>query len=304
VAINLPIAVTTVHHGIVGASEDRNPPSLMTPLLRTPVALLISLIALAAFVHGQDNYEIQVYGSETVAPRSTMVEIHSNFTVDGSKTVQDGMLPTNHAEHETLEITQGVNDWAEVGFYVFTSIQPGDGWQWVGDHIRPRVRAPESWHWPVGVSLSQEIGYQRAAFSPDTWTWEIRPIIDKKLGPWYMSFNPTLDRSFHGPSVNKGVEFSPNVKVSYDFTKKIAGGLEYYASYGSLAGFDALRDQQQQFFPAIDLDLAPEWEVNFGVGIGTTRSTDHLIVKCIIGRRFTWPHSKSARLRSEGADTK
>jgi len=276
----------------------------MTPLLRTPVALLISLIALAAFVHGQDNYEIQVYGSETVAPRSTMVEIHSNFTVDGSKTVQDGMLPTNHAEHETLEITQGVNDWAEVGFYVFTSIQPGDGWQWVGDHIRPRVRAPESWHWPVGVSLSQEIGYQRAAFSPDTWTWEIRPIIDKKLGPWYMSFNPTLDRSFHGPSVNKGVEFSPNVKVSYDFTKKIAGGLEYYASYGSLAGFDALRDQQQQFFPAIDLDLAPEWEVNFGVGIGTTRSTDHLIVKCIIGRRFTWPHSKSARLRSEGADTK
>ena len=68
---------------------------------------------------GQDNYEIQVYGSETVAPRSTMVEIHSNFTVDGSKTVEDGMLPTNHAQHETLEITQGINEWAEVGFYVF-----------------------------------------------------------------------------------------------------------------------------------------------------------------------------------------
>ncbi len=25
------------------------------------------------------------------------------------------------------------------------------GSQWVGDHIRPRVRVPESWHWPVGV---------------------------------------------------------------------------------------------------------------------------------------------------------
>ena len=72
-----------------------------------------------------------------------MVEIHSNFTVDGSKTVQDGVLPTNHAEHETLEITQGINDWSEVGFYVFTSIQPDSGWQWVGDHIRPRVRVPE-----------------------------------------------------------------------------------------------------------------------------------------------------------------
>jgi hypothetical protein len=255
-------------------------------------ALLAVLVLVTRFARAQDNYEIQVYGSDTVLPRSTMVEIHSNFTVDGSKTVQDGMLPTNHAEHETLEITQGINAWAEVGFYLFTSIQPNDGWQWVGDHIRPRVRVPEKWHWPVGVSLSNEIGYQRAAFSPDTWTWEIRPIIDKKIGPWYLAFNPAMDRSFHGPSVNQGITFSPNVKVSYDFTKKIAGGLEYYAAYGSLTGFDALRDQQQQFFPSIDIDFAPEWEFNVGVGVGTTRSTDHLIVKCIVGRRFSWPRAK------------
>jgi hypothetical protein len=222
-----------------------------------------------------------------------MVEIHSNFTVNGSKTVEDGVLPSNHAMHETLEITQGITNWSEVGFYVFSSIQPDGGWQWVGDHIRPRVRVPDEWHWPVGVSLSQEIGYQRAAFSPDTWTWEIRPIIDKKIGPWYLSFNPTLDRSFHGPGVNKGVEFSPNVKVSYDFTKKIAGGLEYYGAYGSLNGFDPLHDQEHQFFPTIDVDFGPQWEFNFGVGVGVTRSTDHLIVKCIIGRQFSWPQRKT-----------
>ena len=269
----------------------------MTRSSRPGVFLLFAVTALAPFARAQDNYEIQVYSYDTVPPRSTMVEIHSNFTVDGSKTVQDGMLPTNHAEHETLEITQGINNWAEVGFYVFTSIQPNEGWQWVGDHIRPRVRAPESWHWPVGVSLSTEFGYQRAAFSPDTWTLEIRPIVDKKIGRWYFSFNPTLDRSFHGPGVNQGVGFSPNAKFSYDFTKKIAGGLEYYAAYGPLTGFDALRDQQQQFFPSIDIDFAPEWEFNFGVGVGATRSTDHLIVKCIIGRRFSWPHGKAAKLK-------
>jgi len=264
----------------------------MTRFSRPILLALFTAVIVSPCVRAQDNYEIQVYGAETVAPRSTMVEIHSNFTVNGSKTVQDGVLPTNHAEHETLELTQGINEWSEVGFYVFTSIQPDGGWQWVGDHIRPRVRAPEKWHWPVGVSLSTEIGYQRAAFSPDTWTLEIRPIIDKKIGPWYLSFNPALDRSFHGPGVNQGVAFSPNAKVSYDFTKKIAGGLEYYAAYGSLSGFDALRDQQQQFFPSIDIDFAPEWEFNFGVGVGTTRSTDHLIVKCIVGRRFSWPHKK------------
>ena len=262
---------------------------------------LLAASALGSISHAQDNYEIQVYGSETQAPRSTMVELHSNFTVEGSKTVIDGMLPTNHAEHETIELTQGINDWAEVGFYIFTSIQTNQGWQWVGDHIRPRVRAPESWHWPVGASVSFEFGYQRAAFSPDTWTLEIRPIIDKKVGRWYFSLNPTLDRSFHGPGVNQGVVFSPNAKFSYDFTKKIAGGLEYYASYGSITGFDPLRDQQQQFFPAIDIDFAPQWEFNFGVGWGATRSTDHLIVKCIVGRRFSWPHGKGAKLKSESS---
>jgi len=250
--------------------------------------LTLNLLLLIPQSHAQDNYEIQVYGADTVVPRSTMVEIHSNFTVDGSKTVQDGMLPTNHAEHETLEITQGINDWSEVGFYVFTSIQPDNGWQWVGDHIRPRVRVPEKWHWPVGVSLSMEFGYQRAAFSPDTWTWEIRPIIDKKIGPWYLSFNPALDRSFHGPSVNQGVAFSPNVKVSYDFTKKIAGGLEYYGSVGPVTGFSPWNHQHHQFFPSIDLDVSPKWEINFGVGYDVSNPSDRLIVKFILGRRFSW----------------
>ena len=224
----LRLSEGTVHDGMASTGRDAGcrvrftASSLGTcPSSRVALLALFAAVILAPFAHAQDNYEIQVYGSDIVPPRSTMVEIHSNFTVSGSKTVRNGVLPTNHAEHETLELTQGINAWAEVGFYVFTSIQPGEGWQWVGDHIRPRVRAPETWHRPVGVSLSTEIGYQRAAFSPDTWTFEIRPIIDRKIGPWYLSFNPALDRSFHGPGVNQGVAFSPNVKVSYDFTKKI-----------------------------------------------------------------------------------
>jgi hypothetical protein len=272
-------------------------------ILRLPLYALIALVLVVPFsslppVHAQDNYEIQVYSYDTVAPHTTMVELHSNFTAEGSKTVQDSVLPTNHAEHETVEITQGINDWFEVGFYIFTSIQPDDGWQWVGDHIRPRFRVPESLHWPVGVSLSNEIGYQRRQFSTDTWTWEIRPIVDKKIGRWYLSFNPTLDRSFHGPGENEGVVFSPNAKFSYDFTKRIAGGLEYYASYGPITGFDPLKDQQQQFFPSIDLDLGPQWEFNFGVGVGATGSTDHLIIKCILGRRFSWRHDHAAKLKT------
>jgi hypothetical protein len=241
----------------------------------------------------QGNYEIQVYGAETQAPRTTMVELHSNYTADGQKQFIDGVDPTNHAEHETIEITQGLNDWSEVGFYIFTSEQSGSGIQWVGDHIRPRVRVPERWRWPVGVSLSMEVGYQRAFFSQDTWTWEIRPIVDKTVGRWYFAVNPALERTWHGPDVNLGVGFSPAAKFSYDFTNQISGGLEYYADYGSITNIASLHNQQQQLFPAIDLNVSPKWEINFGVGIGPTAATDHWIVKGILGRRFDWGRKTS-----------
>ena len=48
----------------------------------------------------------------------------------------DGVYPTNHQEHETIELTEGINDWSEIGFYIFTSEQNGHGVQWVGYHIR------------------------------------------------------------------------------------------------------------------------------------------------------------------------
>ena len=245
--------------------------------------LLLATLLTASIAFTQDNYEIQVYGSETIPKGDTMVEFHTNFTPRGDKL---STRPTNHALHETLEVTHGWNDWFETGFYIFSYAHSGFGWDYVGSHIRPRVRAPEKWHWPVGVSLSSEIGYVRPVFSADTWTFELRPIVDKKLGPWYMAFNPALEKSLVGPNANKGFEFSPNAKVSYDITKKVAFGLEYYGAFGEIPNFDPLAEQEQQFFPAVDLDLGPRWEFNAGVGVGVTRSTDRLILKVILGHRF------------------
>ena len=91
-----------------------------------------------------------------------------------------------------------------------------------------------------------------------------------------------------GLTESRGFVFSPNVKVSYDFTKKITGGFEYYGSVGPATDFDPIAQQQHQFFPAIDLNLSPKWEVNFGVGVGVTRSTEHVIAKMILGYRFNF----------------
>jgi hypothetical protein len=259
--------------------------------------LFVLLLAPLRPAHAQGNFEIQVYGSETVAPRSTMIELHSNVAVRGTTRTEDRVRPTQGAFHETLEVTQGWTPWFETGFYLFTSIQPDGGWEWVGDHVRPRVRAPESWQLPVGLSLSLEVGYQRREFSTDTWTLELRPIIDKKVGGWYASLNPVFGRSLAGAGVKKGrgFEFSPNAKIAYDVTSKVGAGLEYYGGIGPVNAVDPLRQQQHLLFAVVDLDLGPRWEFNAGVGFGLTPATDGLLIKMILGYRFDWGSGGQSR---------
>jgi len=108
--------------------------------------LCIAGALLAAFLcvtpaRAQGNTEIQVYGSDLVAPRETMVEIHSNFTVKGTKTVVDGVLPTNHAEHETLEITHGFTNCLRLGF-MFSRPSNPTGMDVGGGSYSPRVAVP------------------------------------------------------------------------------------------------------------------------------------------------------------------
>jgi hypothetical protein len=251
------------------------------------MVICFSLFSMDYFpCQAQDNYEIQVYGSETVPKDNTMVELHSNFTFDGSKQVENGVLPTNHILHETIEITHGFTSFFEIGFYFFNAIGDQNRTTYVGSHIRPRVMVPKDWNWPVGVSLSLEAGYQKKQYDADDWTLEIRPIVDKQIGNLYISLNPTFDKAFEGVDKNLGYVFSPNVKAAYNLTKVIAAGFEYYGSIGPLNHFLPYQEQQHQLFAAIDLDWAPEWEFNCGYGWGFTQSTDNAIFKVILGYRF------------------
>ncbi|GAC1392858.1 MAG: hypothetical protein NVSMB46_09700 [Candidatus Saccharimonadales bacterium] len=227
-----------------------------------------------------------MYGSETVEKGRTMFELHSNYTANGFKVNSFGQLPDNHESHETIEITHGWTPWFETGFYLFNSIGSEGRTAYVGSHIRPRVAVPESWKWPIGVSLSVEYGFQKQAFSANTSTLEIRPIADKKWNRIYIAFNPALDKSFKGPDQNKGFVFSPNVKGSYDITKVVAIGLEYYGSTGPFFHYNAFQDQQQQIFITTDLNVRQDWEFNAGFGYGITKGSDKEILKIIVGKSF------------------
>jgi hypothetical protein len=242
----------------------------------------------------QNNYEIQVYGSETQAPRTMMIESHSNVTVMGFKQDQNGVIADDLAWHETIEVTQGITPWFEIGAYLFMSANRGQyGLTYVGDHIRPRFRAPVSWHWPVGVSISFEAGYQKRRYSADIWTLEIRPIIDKEYKWFYISFNPALDYAFVGPDHNAGLQFSPAVKLQFQVCKQVGIGVEYYGGIGSIKAPAAPSQQFQQIGPAIDLDVSADYEINVGYMFGLTPATERGIVKLILGRRVSWKKRKA-----------
>ncbi len=216
--------------------------------------------------------------------------------LEGIKTTKEACFPIEHQFHETVEITQGFNDWFETGFYIFTSYGPNQGYKWVGDHIRPRVRVPDSWHWPVGVSLSTEIGYQRPIFSADTWTWEIRPIVDKQMEVLVRGVQSRAGAVVPWPERAPGRDFSPNFKGGVFVDAKAERGhgvLRLARARHRLRSRSTSRSSR--FVPAIDYDFGPNWEFNLGVGVGATRSTDHLLVKMIIGRRFRFitPHMHS-----------
>ena len=244
-------------------------------------------IVVASFIFAQENYEIQVYGSKTMEKRNTIFELHSNFTFSGEKNIVDHVMPTHHSLRETLEITHGITENFETGFYLFTNFTPGYGYKFVGWHIRPRVMVPEKWNWPVGVSLSTEFGYQKRQYSEDTWNIEVRLIVDKQAGNFYFSFNPTFGIGIKPDSNDHTPEFEPNFKAAYTINN-IALGFEYYGDLGKVNDIPGISGQEHFLFLVADFYFDPRWELNIGPGFGLTNNGDDFIFKVLVGRRINW----------------
>ena len=242
--------------------------------------LLFTLTVVKSFA--QADNEIQVYASPTIGPGQTIFELHSNHTFRGSNFLHDPK--SAHWTNESLEITHGISPNFEIGFYVFSGFAPGGGYQFQGDHIRPRVTVPEGWKWPVGASFSVEFGFFRPNQNADfQWEGEIRPIVDKTIGNWYFAFNPDFGFVLTGP--DKGLSINPQFKTVYTIEHKVGVGIEYYGDLGTVKRIVPGKFQEHLLGPMIDLYLDPKWEVNTGMLFGMTENSNHTILKILIGRR-------------------
>ncbi len=257
----------------------------------TKYIILITTFTLGLFpAFGQDNFEIQVYESEITELHTTMFELHSNYTLYGSKTSSDKILPSNHQLHETVEITHGFFRNYETGFYFFTAMTGNGNIYVAGSHIRPRFSAPDRWKLPFGLSISSEFGYMTDYFTDENWSLEIRPIIDKRWNKLYLGINPALEKALSGPGRENGFVFTPAARCTYNFFPKVAFGLEYYGSLGQISKFDPVASQQHNLYFTSDITVFPDWEVNCGYSIGLNPATDNGIFKLILGYRFSGKH--------------
>ena len=209
-------------------------------------------------LQAQADNEIQVYASPTIGAKRTIFELHNIYTFMGSKRLVDPKDARwlNH----TLEITHGLGNNFEIGFYTFVTLSPDGSYQYLGNQIRPRVTAPERWKLPFGASLSAEFGrFRDNVLIPFYWQGEIRPIVDKTFGAVYASFNPNIEFVVSGPGKEWG--FTPQFKTYYNLKQKVGLGIEYYSGFGSFSNFLPLKEQEHLLGPMFDLLAYPEWEL-------------------------------------------
>lgn len=250
------------------------------------VRALVACVVVAAGAAAQDPFEIQVYEYATVPAGRWNLETHLNYVQRGTTAFEGPVAPSQHQTHLTFELTRGITDWFEMAGYLVLARRAGDAPEYVGWRVRPRVRAPESWRLPVGLSLSTEVGFPKDEYEEADATLEIRPVIEWGRGRFLLDVNPVVGRALSGPGSGEGWDFEPGVRLGWAATKRLDLSLEYYGSTGPLS--DPLPGAQQvhQFFPGGDLQLTENIVFNFGVGFGATTAGNRLVYKSRLGWMF------------------
>lgn len=252
-----------------------------------PAAALAALAFLVpAAARAQDPFEIQVYEYETVPKGRWNLETHYNYTFRGTTEAEGRVSPTRHQHHLTFELTRGITNTFELAGYLVFATRPGEGAEIAGYRVRPRVMVPKAWHWPVGVSLSVEVGFPKAAYEENSVTFELRPIIEKNIGRLQLDLNPTLGRSLDGPGSGDGWDFEPGGRVGFAATKALDLSVEYYGSLGRVDRWLPAPDQVHQFFLGGDAHLSDDVVLNLGWGVGATSAGNRSVLKMRLGWLF------------------
>jgi hypothetical protein len=256
---------------------------------RAQLAAFVAALSLAFAVraHAQNLFEVQVFPDETLARGETTVELHDVLMPSGTR-LPDRMLDPSSHLHLSFEVSHGWTDAFETGLFVETSPSTDDRHAaFTGFHVRPKYRFHEWNRFPFHVSLSLEYAFVKqpgdTAFRQ---ALAITPILERHIRRVEMSFNPGLEIGVRGPDAGSSPVFEPSAKLASRVAGAMWLGVEYYAETGPIKHFEPLAEQHHLLFPAVDFRSRSGWDVNVGVGRGLTGSSEHWVVKWIVGLRL------------------
>jgi hypothetical protein len=253
--------------------------------LRIFIATIATLVTSSSLVNAIDFYEIQIYSTETAPEHRLTLELHSNSVTSATGTEAKANLRP-YEIHETLEATYGITPHIEIGQYLCTAKLESGNYEYAGSRTKVHMGFGDPEEWPVALGVNLELDYMRQAAEENPLSFELRPIFEKRYRRLTLVINPVLDKSFNGPGTHDGVTLGPQGLVSYDLFPWMTPAVEYYSDLGPIESLPSVQNQQHFVVPAINLNLAEDLELNFGVGVGLTRASNGVFVKSIVGWTF------------------
>jgi hypothetical protein len=259
----------------------------MTRATSTAALGAMLLCSSARLASAQNLFEVEVFPDEVLERGETELEFHNGVMPSGTRLPDRMFDPSTHV-HLSLEVTHGWTDAFETGLFIETAPAGGDlhatltGW-----HVRPKFRFGQWRHVPVHLSVSAEYTFVKQAGDRHfRQAIAITPILERHGRRFEMSLNPAIEIAVRGPGVASSPVLEPSAKVASKLFETMWLGIEYYAETGSIRHFDPLSEQHHLIFPVVDFRTASGWELNVGVGRGLTGSSEHWVVKSIVGVRF------------------
>jgi hypothetical protein len=258
-------------------------PVLMTHTLRicriACLTLVIGSHAARAFAQGD---EIQVYDGGLAPVGVANLTVHNNFTPKGIKQPAfPGAIVSDKSLNGVPEWAYGVTNWFEAGLYLpLYSIDRDRGAVLDGFKLRTLFAVPNGDNRRFVYGANFEFSWNARYWDTRRITSEIRPIIGWHLSPVDIIVNPIFDTAYDGV---KNLIFAPSARVAYTVKPSWQLAIEEYSDYGAVRHLGSANEQAHQIFAVIDHG-AKFLDIEVGVGVGLTGSSDKLQLKLILAR--------------------
>ncbi|MCX7085115.1 MAG: hypothetical protein NTY69_06200 [Methylococcales bacterium] len=243
--------------------------------------LCISALCLTLYcAHLKAYDEIQIYDMSINKPGQLVLEMHSNYVIDGRKNPDyTGALPPDGNLAFTSEFSYGLTRYIELGIYVPMSINTLSGASYE-DNTKFRLKLLNADNLNLFYGVNTELGLVPKRYSEQFVGMEIRPIIGHYTGEWLVSLNPSLEIDLTGNNQIPGL--SPGLKVTRQVINNVHIGVEHYADFGGFNRFLPGHEQDHTTYLVTDISK-DNYRFHVGVGHGWTAASDAWMLKLILG---------------------